>query len=62
MRKSVMKRLLDTTISPTSEKKRKCFRKMVQNDEHANTIVDLSIEMGSSMEETTNMLLNNITD
>ena len=62
MRKSVMKRLLDETISPTSDKKRKCFRKMVQNDEHAKTIIDLSIEMSSSMEETKNMMLNNITD
>ena len=62
MRKLVMKRLLDITISPTSVKKRKCFKKMVENDEHAKTIIDLSIEMGSSMEETKNMLLNNIAD
>ena len=62
MRNSVMKRLLDKTISPTLEMKRKCFRKMVENDEHAKTIINLSIEMGSSMEETKHTLLNNITD
>ena len=57
-----MKRLLDAIMSPTSDKKRKCFRKMVQNDEYAKTIIDFSIEMGSSMEETKKILLNNIND
>ena len=47
---SVVKRILDMT-SPPILLKRKCFKKPAMNDAEAHTIINLSIEMGSSIEE-----------
>ena len=45
--------------SPPNEKKKKCFIKLVQNDDCAVTILDMAIEIGSSVENTKDMLMNN---
>ena len=56
--KAVMKRLLDIN-SPTSASKRKCYRKLAADDNEVLTIINLSIEMDSTVEETKNMIINN---
>ena len=62
MHKAVMKRLLQNNSSPTTLNKRKCFRKMAAGDNEANTIIDLSLEMGSTVDEVTKMILDNCND
>ena len=62
MHKAVMKRLLQNNSSPTTLNKRKCFREMAAGDNEANTIIDLSLEMGSTVDEVTKMILDNCND
>ena len=59
--KSVMKQLLGVN-SPPSPKKYHCFKNMNVNDNAAHTIIELSIEMGSTIEDVKNMILNNCAD
>ena len=59
LKRQVMKRLVDVKLSPTNNDKNIVFRKLVANDEDSQAIVDLAVEMQSSVEETKNMLLNN---
>ena len=58
MHKAVMKRLLSDQ-SPTSSAKRKCLLKMCDGDNAARTIVNLSVEMGATVDEAKDMILNN---
>ena len=58
LRKMVIKRLIDVT-SPTSEVKKNLFHKLITNDEHIKTIVEMSVEMESNVEDTKKMLMNN---
>ena len=58
MHTSVMKRLLSDG-SPTSSAKRKCLLKMCDGDNVARTIINLSVEMGSTVDEAKNMIINN---
>ena len=53
----VMMRLLSSD-SPTSPHKRKAFRKLCGDDKEARTIVNLSIQMDATVEQTKDMLLN----
>ena len=59
LKRHVMKRLVDMKFSPTNNEKKMIFRKLVANDENSEAIVDLAVEMQSSVEETKNMLINN---
>ena len=61
LKKAVMKRLLQVS-SPTTTNKRKCLNKLIANDFGANTVIDLAVEMGSSIEETKQMIMNNCID
>ena len=61
LKKAVMKRLLHVS-SPTTNKKRKCLTKLIENDVGAATVVDLAVEMGSSIKETKQMIMNNCID
>ena len=61
LKKAVMKRLLSVN-SPPSKTKRLCFRKLNDNDPAANTVIDLAVEMESSIQETTVMVMNNCVD
>ena len=61
LKKAVMKRLLHVS-SPTTANKRKCLQKLISNDFGANTVIDLAVEMGSSIEETKQMIMNNCID
>ena len=56
-----MKRLLHVS-SPTTANKRKCLKKLIANDFGANTVIDLAVDMGSSIEETKQMIMNNCID
>ena len=58
MHKAVMKRLL-SDHSPTSSAKRKCLLKMCDGDNAARTIVNLLVEMGSTVDDAKDMILNN---
>ena len=58
LRKRVIKRLIDVT-SPTSEIKQKLFRKLIDNKNDTRTIIEMSVEMESSIEDTKRMLFNN---
>ena len=58
LRKRLIKCLIDVT-SPTSEMKQSLFRKLIANNEDTNTIIEMSIDMESSIEDTTCMLMNN---
>ena len=57
-----MKCLLKNDTLPTLLAKRKCFRKMAAGDNEATTIINLSLEMGSTVEEVTKMILNKCKD
>ena len=61
MQEIVMKRMLNVK-SLSSQVKKKCFKKMVNEDLEANIIFELSIEMGSTVEETKNMIIKHCTD
>ena len=61
LHKAVMKRLISVD-SPPSKKKSICFRKMAKGDIEVKTVIDLATEMNSSVEATTNMVLNNCSD
>ena len=61
MQKKVMKRLLSTD-SPPSRKKRICFRKMVNDDKEARTIISLSVEMNASVDAAKDMVINNCSE
>ena len=50
IQKAVMKHLLDVN-SPLSPRKLKCFKKVTENDNRGNTIIELSIEMGILIEK-----------
>ena len=56
-----MRRLVDFKISPSSNAKKKLFRKLVANDLESLAIIECAIDMESSVEETKDMLLNNCT-
>ena len=58
MHKAVMKRLLSDQ-SPTSSAKRKCLLKMYDGDNAARTIINLSVEMGATVDEAKDMVINN---
>ena len=58
MHKAVMKLLLSNS-SPTSSVKRKYLLKMCDGDDVARTIVNLSVEMGATVDEAKNMIINN---
>ena len=58
LRKKVIKRLIDVT-SPTSTKKQKLFQKLNNNQSDIKTIIEMSVEMESSIEDTKRMLFNN---
>ena len=58
LKKAVMKQLLDIK-SPSSTKKRQRFKKLSKNDAGALTVIDLAIEMDSSIEDTKVMIMNN---
>ena len=61
LKKAVMKRLLSVN-SPPSKTKRRCLKKLNDNDPAANTVIDLAVEMESSIQETTVMIMNNCVD
>ena len=61
MLKFVMKRLLDTS-SPINDAKKKCFENMADYDKSVSTIMELLLEMGLTVEETKNMILNHCVD
>ena len=52
-----MKRLVSLD-SPTTTLKRKCFRKLHSNDNEATTIVNLAVDMGATIEQAKDMLIN----
>ena len=58
LRKKVIKRLIDVT-SFTSDMKQKLFRKLIDNKNDTRTIIEMSVEMESSIEDTKRMLFNN---
>ena len=58
MHKAVMKRLLSDQ-SPTSSAKRKCLLKMCDGDNAARTIINLLVEMGATVDEAKDMIINN---
>ena len=58
LKRQVIKRLVDVIFSPTNNEKKIVFRKLVANNGDSQAIVDLVVEMQSSVEETKNMLLN----
>ena len=43
------------------QKERKDFKKMLNNNNKAQTVIELSIEMGYTVEETKNMIINHCT-
>ena len=57
MQEDVMKRLVSLD-SPTTTLKRKCFRKLHSNDDEATTIVNLAVDMGATIEQAKDMLIN----
>ena len=61
MLKFVMKRLLDTS-SPINDAKKTCFENMADYDKSVSTIMELLLEMGLTVEETKNMILNHCVD
>ena len=58
MHKAVMKRLL-CNESPTTPAKRKCLLKMCDGDNAARTIINLAVEMDSTIDEAKEMILKN---
>ena len=58
LRKKVIKRLIDIS-SPTNHKKQKLFQQLVKNEDNTRIIIEMSVEMGSSVDDTKMMLMNN---
>ena len=58
LRKKVMKRLIDVA-SPTDDNKKALLHLLVTNDAMTKEIVEMAVEMGSSVEDTKRMLMNN---
>ena len=58
LRKKVIKRLIDIS-SPTNEYKKILFQQFVVNKENTRVIIELSVEMGLSVDGTKMMLMNN---
>ena len=58
LRKKLMKRLIDVS-SPTSEMKQNLFRKLIANEANTRTVIEMAIEMESSIDDTKMMLMNN---
>ena len=58
LRKKVIKRLIDVN-SPKNESKKMLFKMLVKNEENTRMIIDMAIDMGSSVEDTKKMLINN---
>ena len=57
MKKQLIRRLINKA-SPPSDKKKKCFKALMNNDESALEIIDLAVEAGNSIEDTKDMILN----
>jgi len=45
--------------SPTSPEKQKLFENLVQQKDNTRVILEMAIEMGSSVDDTKKMLMNN---
>ena len=58
MHKAVMKRLLGDK-SPTSSTKRKCILRMCDGDNATHTTINLLVEMGATVDEAKDMIINN---
>lgn len=57
LRKKVIKRLIDIS-SPTNQKKQNLFQQLVKNEDNTRIIIEMSVEMGSSVDDTKMMLMN----
>ena len=57
LRKKVMKRLIDVT-SPPCTSKATLFRNLMKKTEQTSTIIEMAIEMESSIDDTKKMLMN----
>ena len=51
LRKKVIQRLIDVN-SPKNENKKKLFNMLVKNEENTEMIIDMALDMGSSIEDT----------
>jgi len=58
LRKKVIKRLIDVN-SPKNENKKLLFKMLVKNEENTKMVIEMAIDMGSSVEDTKIMLFNN---
>ena len=61
LEKAVMRRLLHVS-SPTTNRKRKCLNKLIENDVGAATVINLAVEMGSLIKDAEKMITNNCLD
>ena len=57
MKTNVIRRLV-SKMSPVTDRKKKCFKKLVEEDQSAMEIIDIAVEAGNSVQDTTDMLLN----
>ena len=58
LRKKLIKRLIGVS-SPTSEMKQNLFWKLIANEGNTRTVIEMAIEMESSIDDTKLMLMNN---
>ena len=58
LRKKVIQRLIGVN-SPKNENKKKLFNMLVKNEDNTKVIIDMALDMGSSVEDTKKMLINN---
>ena len=58
LRKKVIQQLINVQ-SPKNECKKRLFQMLVKNEDNIKMIIDMAIEMGSSVEDTVTMLMNN---
>ena len=58
LRKKVIQRLIDVN-SPKNANKKKLFNMLVKNEDNTKVIIDMALDMGSSVEDTKKMLINN---